>query len=120
MYTARFHHDHQLLDIAWHRLFTPAEVAAYTHDITARFLAEKFRPGYRLLIDMAGCGGPQPQETLAAFRDNMRLFPKASRIAIVATGAVQRRQVTRVMTQPYLRLFDHAAAARAWLTGAAD
>ncbi len=116
MYDMSFDHGAHLLAIRWHRIFTPAEVAAYTQDVMRRFLAERFRPGYRLLIDMGTCG-PQPQDTLAAFARHMGPFPKASRIAIVAGGAVLRAQVRRVMTQPYMAVFDDAATARAWVIG---
>jgi hypothetical protein len=115
MYDVSLDPDTHLLAIRWHRIFTPAEVATYTQDVMRRFLAARFRPGYRLLIDMSACG-PQPQDTLAAFVRHMGPFPKASRIAIVAAGAVARAQVRRVMTQPYLQLFDDPAAARTWVT----
>jgi hypothetical protein len=114
MYDVSFDHDAQLLAIRWHRIFTPEEVVVYTRDVMRRFLAEGFRPGYRLMIDMSACG-PQSQETLAALARHMGPFPKASRIGIVALGAVLRGQVRRVMTQPYMRLFDDAAAAREWV-----
>jgi hypothetical protein len=114
MYDVSLDHDTHLLAIRWHRIFTPDEVAAYTQDVMRRFLAARFRPGYRLLIDMRACG-PQPQDTLAAFARHMGPFPKASRIAIVATGAVLRAQVKRVMTQPHLRLFEDAATAQTWV-----
>ena len=65
MYDVSFDHDAQLLAIRWHRIFTPDEVVAYTRDVMRQFLAARFRPGYRLMIDMSACG-PQPQETLAA------------------------------------------------------
>ncbi len=114
MYDVSFELDAHLLAIRWHRIFTAAEAAAYTQDVMRRFLAARFRPGYRLIIDMSACG-PQPQDTLAALARHMAPFPKASRIAIVVVGAIARAQVRRVMTQPYLRLFDDAASARAWL-----
>ncbi len=113
MYDVSMDTDAHLLVIRWHRIFTPAEVAPYTQDVMRRFLAARFRPGYRLLIDMSACG-PQPQDTLAAFVRHMSPFPKASRIAIVAAGAVARAQVRRVMTQPYMQLFDDPASARTW------
>lgn len=114
MYDVSFDQETQLLAIRWHRIFTPEEVVAYTRDVMRQFLAAHFRPGYRLLIDMSACG-PQPQDTLAALAQHMAPFPKASRIAIVAVGAVLRAQVRRVMTQPYLQLFDDAGAARGWV-----
>jgi len=114
MYDVSFDHDAQLLAIRWHRIFTPDEVVAYTRDVMRQFLAAHFHPGYRLMIDMSACG-PQPQETLAALAQHMGPFPKASRIAIVAVSAVLRAQVRRVMTQPYLRMFDDPAAARGWV-----
>ncbi|MDR6788333.1 hypothetical protein J2Y58_001691 [Sphingomonas sp. BE138] len=115
MYDVSFDQDAHLLAIRWHRIFTPAEVATYTQDVMRGFLAARFRPGYRLMIDMSACG-PQPQDTLAAFARHMAPFPKASRIAIVAVGAILRTQVRRVMTQPYMQVFDDPATARAWLT----
>lgn len=115
MYDVSFDHDTQLLAIRWHRIFTPDEVVLYTRDVMRQFLAARFRPGYRLMIDMSACG-PQPQETLAALAQHMAPFPKANRIAVVALGAVLRGQVRRVMTQPYMRLFDDAASARGWVT----
>ncbi len=114
MYDVSFDHDAELLAIRWHRIFTPDEVVLYTRDVMRQFLAARFRPGYRLMIDMSACG-PQPQETLAALAQHMAPFPKASRIAVVAVSAVLRGQVRRVMTQPYMQLFDDAAAARGWV-----
>jgi hypothetical protein len=65
-------------------------------------------------MDM-GSVGAQPQETLEPFKEHMRRIPKASRIAICATVPLLRGQVTRLMTQPYLRMFDHIGEARRWV-----
>ncbi|MEH3047554.1 STAS/SEC14 domain-containing protein [Sphingomonas adhaesiva] len=114
MYSYRFDHHSNALDIRWERIFTPQEVALYAADLQAAFLRERFRPGYRLLIDMSACVA-QPRDTLAAFERAMGNFPKASRIAIVAVNAVMQAQVRRVMTQPYLQVFTDPAPARDWL-----
>lgn len=115
MYRYRFDHLFNLLDIEWQRIFTPQEVAIYSADLHQAFLRERFRPGYRLLIDMRACIA-QPRATLLAFEGALGHFPRASRIGIVATHPIMRAQVRRVMTQPYLRLFEDAGAARQWLT----
>ncbi|MEH3123252.1 MAG: STAS/SEC14 domain-containing protein [Sphingomonas phyllosphaerae] len=114
MYSLQFDPTADLLEIRWHRTFTPADVLAYKHELMRRFLDERVRPGHRLMIDMSACGA-QMQETLAALAEHMRPFPRASRIAMVAVSPVLRAQVRRVMKQPYMTLFDDAQAARAWL-----
>lgn len=114
MYSIRFRPDLNLLDIAWSAQFTPDEVARYARDLKARFVAEGFRSGYRLRMDMSD-SAVQPQEALAAFQANMSDFPKASRIAIVTPSAIARMQVRRIMTQPYLRIFAAADPALDWL-----
>jgi hypothetical protein len=122
MYDILFRHDINLLDIAWHGLFTGEEVAAYAREVKARFVAEGFSPGYLLRMDMSR-SAVQPQEALAAFREYLGEgnFPRASRIAIVTPSAIARLQVKREMTQSYLRIFETAAPALTWLlTGDAD
>lgn len=114
MYSIRFRPELNLLDIAWSVQFTPDEVAQYAQHLKARFVAEGFRPGYRLRMDMSD-SAVQPQEALAAFQANMSDFPKASRIAIVTPSAIARMQVRRIMTQPYLRIFAEAGPALDWL-----
>ncbi|KTT73465.1 STAS/SEC14 domain-containing protein [Sphingomonas endophytica] len=115
MYDIVFERESALLATRWHRIFTPAEVAGYARAVMRGFLEARFHPGYRLLMDMSACG-PQPQDTLAAFATQFRSFPRASRIAVVTTPSpVARAQILRRMPQPYLRLFDTAAEARAWV-----
>lgn len=114
MYHIEFRHDLNLLDIKWSKLFTAEEVAAYARECKARFLAEGFKPGYLLRMDMS-VSSAQPQEAVASFRANLGDFPKARRIAIITGSAITRLQVKREMTQPYLRIFDDATAGLAWL-----
>jgi hypothetical protein len=114
MYSIRFDHDRNLLDIEWHGLFTRESAAAYAQDLYGRFAREGFAPGYRLRIDMRHSGA-QPQSTLIGFEQGFTGFPRASRIAIVAASTVLRMQVKRVMTQPYMRVFAEADPALAWL-----
>ena len=117
MYRIQFRHDINLLDIAWHGLFTHDAVVDYARDVKARFVEEGFRPGYRLRMDMSE-SAVQPQDALSAFRENLGdgLFPRASRIAIVTRSAIARLQVKREMTQSYLRIFESAQDAFIWLT----
>lgn len=114
MYTIRFQPDHSLLDIAWHSMFLADQVPEYAQQCLKQFLAEGLKPGYLLRMDMRE-SAVQPRDTLASFADSFRDFPKASRIAVVTASALQRMQVLRVMTQPYLRVFDDADRALAWL-----
>jgi hypothetical protein len=82
-----------------------------------RFRAEGLKPGhYRLRMDMSA-SAVQTQEALGAFREQFQNFPRASRIAIVTPSTIAKLQVRREMTQTYLRLFETADAALAWLTG---
>ena len=117
MYRIQFRHDLNLLDIAWHGLFSHEAVISYARDVKARFVEEGFRPGYRLRMDMSE-SAVQPQDALLAFRENLGdgLFPRASRIAIVTRSAIARLQVKREMTQAYLRIFESADEALMWLT----
>jgi hypothetical protein len=115
MYSMRFDHERNLLDIRWAGLFTPDAVAAYAEDLARRFAAEGFKPGYLLRMDMSG-SAVQTQEAVAAFRRSFDHFPAARRIAIVTPSALAKLQVRREMTQSYMRMFDTRAAAMAWLT----
>lgn len=114
MYTIRFQPEYGLLDIAWHHIFLPEQVPDYAHQCLQQFLAQGLKPGYLLRIDMRE-SAVQPRDTLDSFARSFRDFPKASRIAVITTRALQRMQVLRVMTQPYLRVFDDADAGLAWL-----
>lgn len=114
MYTIRFQPELDLLDITWQGIFEPDGVTAYARECLARFTEQGLRPGYRLRIDMSG-STVQPRETLVSFERNFRDFPKASRIAVVTPSALFRLQVLRVMTQPYLRVFDTPREAMTWL-----
>jgi hypothetical protein len=109
MYTISFRHEYNLLDIQWQRLFDLAGVERYAAELVGRFRKEGFTNGYRLRIDMGACS-VQPVQAAAAG------FPRASRIAIVTASAITRLQVQRLMTQPYLRIFDTAEASWDWLT----
>ena len=115
MYTISFRHEYNLLDIQWQRLFDLAGVERYAAELVDRFRKEGFTNGYRLRIDMGACS-VQPVQAAAAIHERMAGFPRASRIAIVTASAITRLQVQRLMTQPYLRIFDTAAASWDWLT----
>ncbi|MFC3443606.1 STAS/SEC14 domain-containing protein [Sphingobium rhizovicinum] len=116
MYEIRFRHDINLLDIAWHGLFSSDAVAAYAREAKARFAAEGFSPGYLLRMDMSH-SAVQPKDAVAAFREHLGegKFPRASRIAIVTPSVIAKMQVRREMTQPYLRIFEAAEPALQWL-----
>ncbi len=113
-YSLSFDGELHLLVVRWGRIFTTEEAVDYGHVYMRGFLNAGFRPGYRLLMDMTRCDA-QPQATLAELENHMRKIPKASRIAVAATAPLLRNQVRRVMTQPYMRLFDDTAAARGWV-----
>ncbi len=117
MYTIRFQPEHRLLDIAWHRIFLPDQVPDYARQCLQQFLAQGLKPGYLLRMDMRD-SAVQPRDTLEVFARSFRDFPKASRIAVITASALQRMQVLRVMTQPYLRVFDDADAGLNWLLDA--
>jgi len=117
MYAIRFRHDLNLLDIRWTGLFTPEAVDAYARELLVRFAREGFRPGYRLRMDMTD-SAVQPVAAATLINRRFGDFPRASRIAIVTRSAIARLQVRRFMTQPYLHIFDDAAAALDWLTEA--
>lgn len=114
MYTISFRHDRNLLDIRWEKLFDLAGVDRYAEELVRRFHTEGFAAGYRLRIDMGACS-VQPVQAAAAIHERLAGFPRASRIAIVTASAITRLQVQRLMTQPYLRIFDTADAAWPWL-----
>ncbi|WP_404335172.1 STAS/SEC14 domain-containing protein [Sphingomonas sp. MMS12-HWE2-04] len=119
MYTMRFDHELNLLDIRWIGLFAPEAVGAYAEDLARRFAAEGFKSGYLLRMDMSA-SAVQTQDAVAAFRRSFDHFPAASRIAIVTPSALAKLQVRREMTQSYMRIFDTRCAAMAWLTDTAD
>lgn len=113
-YSLSFDSERHLLVVRWGRIFTTEEAVSYGHVYMRGFLDAGFRPGYRLLMDMTRCGA-QPQATLAELESHMYKIPKASRIGVAVTAPLLRNQVRRVMTQPYMRLFEDADAARSWL-----
>jgi hypothetical protein len=117
MYTIRFQPERGLLDIAWHSIFLPDQVPGYARQCLQQFVAEGLKPGYLLRMDMRE-SAVQPRDTLDSFASSFRDFPKASRIAVITASALQRMQVLRVMTQPYLRVFDDADAGLDWLLDA--
>lgn len=114
MYDVQFRPDLNLLDIAWSAQFAADDVASYAHALKARFVAEGFRSGYRLRMDMSD-SAVQPQIALPAIKAHLGDFPKASRIAVVTPSTIAQMQVRRIMTQPYLRIFADAQPALNWL-----
>lgn len=114
MYQIITDRDLHLMTVQWRRPFAHAEVAGYAQDFMRRFLSAGFGSGYRLLLDIAPCGA-QPQDALAELLKHMTQIPKASRIAVVVVIPVARQQIRRVMTQPYMRIFDDVPGARAWI-----
>lgn len=119
MYAARFDTTANLLEVRWDRILSPEDVDAFTEELSAGFRRHRFQRGYHLLLDLSA-GPVQPQNTLAAFQAGFARYPHAGRIAVVASGALLRLQVRRVMTQTTLRLFDDMTGARAWLFSPAD
>jgi hypothetical protein len=115
MYEITFRPAIDLIDIKWSGAFSPDIVATYAREVYAGFTSHKFSPGYLLRIDMSE-SAVQPQDAVVAFGEMFDGFPKASRIAIVTPSRLAHMQVQRVMTQPYLRVFDRAEPALAWLT----
>ncbi len=114
MYSVTFRHDINLLDIVWATQFTPETAADYARDVLRRFVMERFKPGYLLRMDMTA-SPVQSQAGAAVIHEQLRGFPRASAIAIVTPSAITRMQVCRLMTQPYLRVFDTAGPALEWL-----
>jgi len=115
MYAIAFRHDLNLLDIKWTGHFTPEIATRYAHELVEAFRRSGFRPGYRLRIDMAAIN-VQPKDAIMTVHEALRDFPRASRIAMVNGSAIGRQQIRRLMTQPYLRVFDPAEDSLAWLT----
>ncbi|HEX7856479.1 MAG TPA: STAS/SEC14 domain-containing protein [Sphingobium sp.] len=116
MYEYSFRHDINLLDISWKGPFAPEIIRTYAHELLAEFGHAGFKPGYLLRIDMSE-SATQPKGSLPVFAEAFGTFPKAERIAIITTSAITALQVKRIMTQPYLRIFDTADAGLAWLLG---
>jgi hypothetical protein len=119
MYLIDFRHDLNLLDIKWTGIFTDQAVAEYARLLKRQFIEEGFQPGYLLRMDMSG-SAVQTQDAVESFGRNLGDFPLARRIAIVTPSIIARMQVRRVMTQPYLRIFDLAGPALAWLLAEQD
>ncbi|WP_242122748.1 STAS/SEC14 domain-containing protein [Sphingobium sp. Sx8-8] len=114
MYLIDFRHELNLLDIKWTGTFTDRAIADYARLLKRRFLEEAFQPGYLLRMDMSD-SAVQTREALDSFARNLGDFPKARRIAIVTPSVIARMQVRRIMTQPYLRIFDLPDPALRWL-----
>jgi hypothetical protein len=96
-------------------LFTPDIAMRYARELVDAFRRSGFRPGYRLRIDMSAIT-VQPQDAVMTVHEALRDFPRASRIAMVTSSAIGRQQIRRLMTQPYLRVFDTAEDSLEWLT----
>jgi len=114
MYAFDFHHDINLLDIRWTGHFTPEIAKRYARELLDAFRRSGFRPGYRLRIDMSAIN-VQPKDAIMTVHEALHGFPRASRIAMVNGSAVGRQQIRRLMTQPYLRVFDPAEDSLTWL-----
>ncbi|MDZ7283425.1 STAS/SEC14 domain-containing protein [Sphingomonas sanguinis] len=114
MYAFDFRHDINLLDIRWTGLFTPEIAARYAHELNNAFWRSGFVPGYLLRVDMSGIR-VQPSDSVMVVHNNMRNFPRASRIGMVTNSAIARQQILRLMKQPYLRIFDTRELALEWL-----
>jgi hypothetical protein len=114
MYAFDFHHDINLLDIRWTGHFTPEIEKRYARELLDAFRRSGFRPGYRLRIDMSAIN-VQPKDAIMTVHEALHGFPRASRIAMVNGSAVGRQQIRRLMTQPYLRVFDPAEDSLTWL-----
>lgn len=115
LYAFEFRHDINLLDIQWTGLFTPEIATRYARELIDAFRRSGFRPGYRLRIDM-NATTVQPKDAIMTVHHALQGFPRASRIAMVNRSAIGRQQIRRLMTQPYLRVFDNAEDSLAWLT----
>jgi len=115
LYAFEFRHDINLLDIQWTGLFTPEIATRYARELIDAFRRSGFRPGYRLRIDM-NATTVQPKDAIMTVHQALQGFPRASRIAMVNRSAIGRQQIRRLMTQPYLRVFDNAEDSLAWLT----
>lgn len=119
MYAFQFRHDINLLDIQWTGHFTPEVATRYARELVDAFRRSGFRPGYRLRIDMSAIQ-VQPRDAVMTIHEALGDFPRASRIAMVNGSAVGRQQIRRLMTQPYLQVFDPAEDSLAWLTAPDD
>ncbi|WP_454279403.1 STAS/SEC14 domain-containing protein [Sphingomonas sp. Marseille-Q8236] len=119
MYTIDFRHELNLLDIRWTGLFTPDIARRYSRELVDAFLRSGFRPGYRLRIDMSAIT-VQPREAVMTVHEELRDFPRASRIAMVTGSAIGRQQIRRLMSQPYMRVFANSEESLAWLTAPED
>ncbi|WP_433911216.1 STAS/SEC14 domain-containing protein [Sphingomonas yabuuchiae] len=108
-----------LLDIQWTGHFTPEVATRYARELVDAFRRSGFRPGYRLRIDMSAIQ-VQPKDAVMTIHEALGDFPRASRIAMVNGSAVGRQQIRRLMTQPYLQVFDPAEDSLAWLTAPDD
>ncbi|WP_322963011.1 STAS/SEC14 domain-containing protein [Sphingomonas fuzhouensis] len=115
MYSFEFRRDINLLDICWSGLFTPDIAMRYARELVDAFRRSGFRPGYRLRIDMSAIT-VQPKDAIMTVHEALSDFPRASRIAMVTSSAIGRQQIRRLMTQPYMRVFDNADDSLAWLT----
>lgn len=115
MYAFQFRRDINLLDIQWTGHFTTEVANRYAQELVEAFRRSGFRPGYRLRIDMSTIN-VQPKDAIMTVHEALRDFPRASRIAMINGSAIGRQQIRRLMTQPYLRVFDPAEDSLAWLT----
>lgn len=117
MYTIDIDPSLDLIALELSGFMSVDEIARCMGDLGVAFRQYRMKPGYLMLVDTSGCS-VQLQEVLGAFAAHAATFPKARRIAAVITSSLIRMQVRRVLTRSYMRLFETAAEARAWLLSA--
>ena len=114
MYRITPHRNANLIEVELGGMMSVDEVADYMAALRQAFVANHFRAGYRILIDVTACP-IQSQEMVEGMRTHMAGMPKASRIAMVTGSSLARMQVRRLMTQDYARVFATPEEARVWL-----
>lgn len=114
MYAIETDPTRNLIAVRLGGLMTVAEIASYFTELRRRFIEDRFRPGYRILIDVTACTA-QTQDMLTAMGQHMATFPKAGRIAMVTESSVARLQIRRLMTQSYASVFATVDEATDWL-----
>lgn len=114
MYTVRYRHSMNLLDITWTGLITPADMIHYIDDCRLCWRREGIRDGYRERIVFSD-DQPLPQGTLAIHAGAFTGFPVPSRTAMVTKSAIARMQIRRTMPKAQLEIFDTPEAALNWL-----
>jgi hypothetical protein len=95
-------------------LMSIEEVDAYMAELGRTMVAHRLTSDYRLIVDVTDCP-IQTQAMIDRMRTHMANAPRAAAIAVVTGSSLAKMQIRRLFQQPYARIVQTLAEARAWV-----